>query len=64
MNLRVGKLRQTSGRLHSHGPRDWRRFFRCGGGGFLLMGIGKSQKMKMRVGPRPLKYHRPQGGGS
>ena len=30
MNLRVGKLRQTSGRLHSHGPGDWRRFFRCG----------------------------------
>ena len=34
MNLRVGKLRQTSGRLHSHGPGDWRRFFRRGGVSF------------------------------
>ena len=40
----LGQLSQTSGRLHSHGPGDWRRFFRCGGGGYLLMGLGSQKK--------------------
>jgi hypothetical protein len=44
---RPGKLRQTSGRLHSRGTVDGRRPITVGGGGgYLLMGKGKSQKMK------------------
>ena len=39
-----GKLRQTSGRLHSRGAVDRRPITVGGGGGYLLMGKGKSQK--------------------
>ena len=39
-----GKLRQTSGRLYSRGAVDGRRPITVGGGGgYLLMGKGKSQ---------------------
>jgi hypothetical protein len=41
-----GKLRQTSGRLYSRGAVDGRRPITVGGGGgYLLMGKGKSQKI-------------------
>jgi hypothetical protein len=44
---RPGKLRQTSGRLHSRGTVDGRRPITVGGGGgYLLMGKGKSQNRK------------------
>ena len=40
-----GTLSQTSGRLHSRGFADRRKqSLECGGGGNLLMGLGKSQK--------------------
>ena len=33
----------ASGRLYSRGPGDQRRYFRCGGGGYLLMVDGFRQ---------------------
>ena len=43
-----GKLRQTSGRLYAHGAVDGRRPLTVGGGGgYLLMGKGKSQSQSV-----------------
>ena len=48
-----GKLRQAlTGKwpLVLARPGDWRRFFWCGGGGYLLMGKGKSEIAKTGMG--------------
>ena len=49
--ITVGKLRQTSGRWkNSCGSVEGRRpFSGCGGGGYLLMGLGKSQIVFLNV---------------
>ena len=53
---RPGKLRQTSGRLHSRGTVDGRRPITVGGGGgYLLMGKGKSQKKMILLNPVQLR---------